>query len=120
MEFQKEETEHLMEMVRCMLHEKDLPKKFWAEAANKTVFLQNRLPTKALQDKTSFEAWYGFKPSLSFLKIFGCVCFVMCHMLNELNETSLTRKQFLESLWAIIQSLKPTKCIRYAQIYGLF
>lgn len=117
MEFQKEETEHLMEMVRCMLHEKDLPKKFWAEAANKTVFLQNRLPTKALQDKTSFEAWYGFKPSLSFLKIFGCVYFVMCHRLNE---TSLTRKQFLESLWAIIQSLKPTKCIRYAQIYGLF
>jgi len=38
-------------------------------------FLQNRLPTKVLKDKTPFEAWYGYKPSLTFLKVFGCVCF---------------------------------------------
>ena len=65
----------VMEMARCMLHEKELPKQFWAEAANTTVFIQNRLPTKALQDKTPFEAWYEYKPSLTFLKVFGCVCF---------------------------------------------
>ena len=62
-------------MTRCMLHEKNLPKKFWAEAANTSVFLQNRLPTKAVKDRTPFEAWYGFKPSLTFLKVFGCLCF---------------------------------------------
>jgi hypothetical protein len=28
-----------MEMVKCMLHEKDLSKIFWAEAANIVVFL---------------------------------------------------------------------------------
>jgi hypothetical protein len=28
-----------------------------------------------LKDKTPFEAWYGYKPSLTFLKVFGCVCF---------------------------------------------
>ncbi|KAL4282230.1 hypothetical protein GQ457_03G037800 [Hibiscus cannabinus] len=65
----------IMEMDRCMLHEKELPKTFWAKAANTAVFLQNRLPTKALKDKTPFEAWYGYKPSLSFLKVFGCMCF---------------------------------------------
>jgi transposase InsO family protein len=65
----------VMEMARCMLHEKDLPKPFWAEAANTAVFLQNRLPTKVLKDKTPFEAWYGYKPSVTFLKVFGCVCF---------------------------------------------
>jgi len=58
-----------------MLHEKEMPKHFWAEAANTAVFLQNRLPSKALKDKTPFEAWYGYTPSLSFLKVFGCVCF---------------------------------------------
>ncbi|KAK2426495.1 hypothetical protein QL285_025158 [Trifolium repens] len=47
----------IMEMARCLLHEKELPKKFWAEAANTAVFLLNRLPTKALQKKTPFEAW---------------------------------------------------------------
>ncbi|TYK23235.1 Retrovirus-related Pol polyprotein from transposon TNT 1-94 [Cucumis melo var. makuwa] len=54
---------YIMEMTRCMLHEKSLPKKFWAEAANTAVFLQNRLPTKAVKEKTPFEAWYGYKPS---------------------------------------------------------
>ena len=32
---------YIMEMVKCMLHEKDLSKIFWAEAANIVVFLQN-------------------------------------------------------------------------------
>ena len=65
----------IMEMTRCLLHEKDLPKEFWAEAANTTVFLLNRLPSKALPGKTSFEAWYDFKPKLLNLKTFGCFCF---------------------------------------------
>lgn len=66
---------YIMEMTRCMLHEKNLPKKFWAEAANTSVFLQNRLPTTAVKNQTPFEAWYGYKPSLNFLKVFGCLCF---------------------------------------------
>jgi len=66
---------YIMEMARCMLHDKELPKMFWAEAANTVVFLQNRLPTKALKDKTPFEAWYDYKPSLNFLRVFGCLCF---------------------------------------------
>ncbi|KAL6348799.1 hypothetical protein AAG906_033455 [Vitis piasezkii] len=34
-----------------------------------------KLPTKALQKKTPFEAWFGYKPLLLNLKIFGCLCF---------------------------------------------
>ena len=41
------------------------------------MFLQNRLPTRALKDQTPFEAWYGYKPSLNFLKVFGCLCFTL-------------------------------------------
>ena len=65
----------VMEMTRCLLHDKGLPKKLWAEAANTTIFLLNRLPTKALQQRTPFEAWYGYKPRLQNLKTFGCLCF---------------------------------------------
>ena len=65
----------ILEMARCLLHDKDLPKKFWAEAASTSVFLLNRLPTKALSKSTPFEAWYGFKPKLMNLKVFGCLCF---------------------------------------------
>ena len=66
---------YIMEMTRCMLHDKNFLNNLWAEAASTTVFLQNKLPTKALEDKTTFEAWYGYKPSLNFLRVFGCLCF---------------------------------------------
>ena len=65
----------IMEMVRCLLFEKEMPKIFWVEPANIVVFLLNRLPTKALKGKTHFEAWYGFKPFIHNLRIFCCLCF---------------------------------------------
>lgn len=58
-----------------MLHEKELPKKLWAEATSTTVFFLNRLPTRVLNNKTPHEAWFGYKPNLQNLKIFGCLCF---------------------------------------------
>ena len=64
-----------MEMTRCLLHEKNLPKELWAEAANIAVFLLNRLLTRALEKKTPFEAWSGIKPILKNLKVFGYPCF---------------------------------------------
>ena len=68
----------IMEMARCMMHEKGLPKKFWAEAANTAVFLLNRLPTKAVQGKTPFEVWYGHKPSVQILKFLDVFVLPMC------------------------------------------
>ena len=64
------ETRTIMEMSRCMLHEKNLPKEYWAEAANTSVFLLNRLPTKAVNGKTPYEAWYSYKPLIKNLKVF--------------------------------------------------
>ena len=37
------------------------------------VFILNRVPTKALTGKTPFEACYGHKPSVSFLRTFCCI-----------------------------------------------
>ena len=37
------------------------------------VFILNRAPTKDLTGKTPFEAWYGRKLSVSFLRTFGCI-----------------------------------------------
>ena len=49
----------VMETTRAMLMEKGLPKTFWAEAVSTAVYLQNRCPTKVIQDKTPVEAWSG-------------------------------------------------------------
>ncbi|KAL1363399.1 hypothetical protein AAHE18_03G146800 [Arachis hypogaea] len=64
-------------MGRCMLQGKQLPKSFWAEAVNTAVFLLNRLPTKALNKQTSFEAWHGYKPKVSGLRTFSCLCYYL-------------------------------------------
>ena len=37
------------------------------------VFIHNRAPTKAPKGVTPFEAWYVCKPSVSFLRTFGCI-----------------------------------------------
>ncbi|GKV01273.1 hypothetical protein SLEP1_g13839 [Rubroshorea leprosula] len=66
----------ILNMARCLLFEKNLPKNFWAEAVYTAVHLQNRLPTKAIEGTTPFEAWSGNKPVVDHLKVFGCICYV--------------------------------------------
>ncbi|OMO54668.1 Zinc finger, CCHC-type [Corchorus capsularis] len=65
----------VLEMARCLLFEKGLPKKLWAKAVNTAVYILNRLTAKAMQQTTPFEAWYGFRPSVKHLKVFGCICY---------------------------------------------
>ena len=65
----------VMEMARTMLKEKGLPKTFWAEAVYTVVYLLNRLPTKAVQNKTPIEAWSGQKPSAKHLRVFDSICY---------------------------------------------
>ena len=60
-------------MARSMMKAKGMPVRFWGEEVTTAVFILNRAPTKALMSKTPFEAWYGHKPSVSFLRTFGCI-----------------------------------------------
>jgi hypothetical protein len=52
-----------------------VPAKFWGEAVKTAVYLLNRAPTKSLDGKTPYEAWYGRKPSVKHLRTFGCTAF---------------------------------------------
>lgn len=65
----------LVEAVRSMLSDAQLPKRFWAETLSTAVFLRNRSPTSAVQGKTPFEAWTNEKPNVNHLRVFGCLCF---------------------------------------------
>ena len=44
---------------------------------NTAVSLHNQSPTSVLKDKTPFESWFGKKPNVTNLKVFGSVCFVL-------------------------------------------
>jgi hypothetical protein len=39
------------------------------------VYILNCSPTKALNGRTSYEAWHGRKPTVSHLWVFGCLAF---------------------------------------------
>ncbi|CAA7062304.1 unnamed protein product [Microthlaspi erraticum] len=60
-----------------MIVDQGLPHKFWAEAVYTSAYLQNRLPSKAVEDDiTPIEKWSDQKPTVDHLKIFGSLCFV--------------------------------------------
>jgi hypothetical protein len=40
-----------------------------------SVYILNRSPTKALNGMTPYEAWHGRQPSVSHLRVFGCLAF---------------------------------------------
>jgi hypothetical protein len=71
---QKNKT--IMEAVKTMIHDQDLPMCLWAEATMTVVYVQNRLSHSALGLKTSEEMFTGKKPEVSHLKIFGCPVFI--------------------------------------------
>ncbi|GJT12879.1 retrovirus-related pol polyprotein from transposon TNT 1-94 [Tanacetum coccineum] len=53
-----------------------MPKEFWAEAVDCAVYLLNRCPSKSLDNKTPQEAWNGLKPTVSHIRVFGCIAYV--------------------------------------------
>jgi len=55
-----------------MLADSKLPHRFWAEALSTCAYLRNCSPTKSLSRITPYEAWYGAKPNVNSLRIFGC------------------------------------------------
>lgn len=69
----------LVEKARTMLLAANVDRKFWNEAVLTANYIKNRCPTNAIGDrfkaKTPAEIWYGNKPSLSNLKVFGSICF---------------------------------------------
>lgn len=66
----------IMNMVRSMLLEKQIPKNLWPEVVNWTVHILNRSPTLAVRSKTPEEAWSGFKPSVNHFRVFGRISHV--------------------------------------------
>ncbi|KAG8483366.1 hypothetical protein CXB51_022321 [Gossypium anomalum] len=62
----------IMENVRCMLSNANLPKSFWAEAASTACFLINRFPSVTIEKMTPQKVWSSNLANYSDLNIFGC------------------------------------------------
>jgi len=66
----------LMERERSMPSGARLGQELWAEAVETACYLVNRSPSSALEDKTPQEVWTDKKPSLSYMRVFGCDAYV--------------------------------------------
>jgi hypothetical protein len=62
-------------MTRALLRQRGMPAVFWGEAVVTAVYILNLSPTKALNGRTPYESWHGRKPTVSHLRVFGCLTF---------------------------------------------
>jgi len=81
----------VMNLVRSMLSEKKIPKTFWHEVVNWTIYVLNRCPTFAVKDMTPEKVWSGVKPSVEHFRVFGCVAHVH---IPDARRTKLENKSF--------------------------
>lgn len=72
----KEMNEFLFATARAMLMSSKLGKLYWGYAIEAASYTLNRLPMAAIDDRSPYEAWRGFKPKLKHLRVFGCDVFV--------------------------------------------
>ncbi|GKD25048.1 retrovirus-related pol polyprotein from transposon TNT 1-94 [Tanacetum coccineum] len=66
----------LVEAARTMLIFSKAPLFLWAEAVATTCYTQNRFLIHTLHNKTPYELVHDKKPDLSFLRIFGALCYL--------------------------------------------
>jgi hypothetical protein len=69
----------LVGMIRSMLKHAQLPKSWWGRAALTAVYIRNRLlnsSNSSHPNQTPYELFFGVKPDLSMLRVFGCKVYV--------------------------------------------
>ena len=62
----------LTDLVNAMLDSSGLPKPWWGEAVLAACYVLNRVPTSK-GEITPYEGWKGRKPTLRFLRAWGCL-----------------------------------------------
>jgi hypothetical protein len=65
----------ILNTVRSILYDSQLPEKYWEFAASFWVYTSNRTWSKSL-GHTPYEEWFEKQPDLSELRIFGSICYV--------------------------------------------
>ena len=65
-----------MEAAKTMLHDQDLSMHLMEKATRTTMYVQNRTPDRVLENKTPKEVFFGKKPEVCHLKIFGYIVYI--------------------------------------------
>jgi hypothetical protein len=77
----EQRNQTLLDMVRSMMSQTDLPLSFWSYALETATFTLDRVPTKSVE-RTPYEIWTRKHPGFTFLKIWGCEAYVK-HLMSD-------------------------------------
>ncbi|CAD7094238.1 unnamed protein product [Hermetia illucens] len=66
----------ILNLARCLLQEAQIHKKYWPEIVCAATYLKNRTLTNTVEKKTLYEIFFGRKPDVSNLKLYGSKDFV--------------------------------------------
>ncbi|MCH79438.1 gag-pol polyprotein [Trifolium medium] len=67
----------IQESARVMLHAKNLPYHFWAEAMHTACYILNRVTLRKGTTSTLYELWKGRKPIVKYFHVFGSKCYIL-------------------------------------------
>ena len=76
----------LEEEARTLLNETKLPKYFWANVVHTICYTLNKVLIRSILKKTPYELYKGRKPNISYLRVFGCKCYVLNNGINSLGK----------------------------------
>ena len=76
----------LVNISRTMIIESNLPQNFWAEVVNTACHVTNRCLIRAVLNKTPYELLNNRKLMLSYLRAFGCRCFMLNNGKDDLGK----------------------------------
>ena len=66
----------VMDTARCLLKEADVSRMYWPEIIKAAAYLKNRTLANTLVEKTPYEIFFGEKPDIKYLKIYGSKVYV--------------------------------------------
>lgn len=84
-------NKHLVEICHSMLHSKNVSGRFWAKAMRTAAVVINKFPQQRLEFVSPFDKLWNMQPTVSYFRVFGCVCcvFVLDHLQHKFDRKAV-------------------------------